>query len=87
MKFLSITLSLLLLVSFSVQEEEEDIYVGCRGDMEIGPAICNKFNFLSSEEVVGNNETIYTIRYTYLFVSRWLKKDVLLQLMEPHFMT
>ncbi|CAO3651648.1 unnamed protein product [Mucor hiemalis] len=53
MKLFSVSLAILIITAtFAQAEEEEDIYVGCRGDLEIGPNICDKFNFLSSEESV-----------------------------------
>ena len=37
----------------SAQEspEVDDIYIGCRNDLTIGPNICDKFGFISSQEV------------------------------------
>lgn len=54
MKFSVSLVILVFTTTFAQAEGEEDIYVGCRGDLEIGPKICDKFNFLSSEEVTSD---------------------------------
>lgn len=47
--FLVASLAILVLASSSYQSE--DTYKACHNNFEIGPNICAKFNFISSEEV------------------------------------
>lgn len=57
MKFLSISalFSVLILASNSIQQElDEEVYQNCRNRFQPHPAMCNKFNFMSSEEVYPN---------------------------------
>lgn len=79
MKF-SVSLAILIFTAtFARAEEEQDIYVGCRGDLEIGPQICDKFNFLSSEEVTTDRCSmciIYLLNFVFPTLYSLLKRDV-----------
>lgn len=46
--FLVASLSICL---FASSYQAEDIYKACHGKFEAGPNICDKFNFISSQEV------------------------------------
>lgn len=48
-KFSSIFL--LFFVQDALQQSDSEIYGNCQGSFEPGPGICEKFNFVSSEEV------------------------------------
>ncbi|EPB87619.1 hypothetical protein HMPREF1544_05603 [Mucor circinelloides 1006PhL] len=55
MKFLSISALFLVLIlaSNSLQQElDEEVYQNCHNRFQPHPAMCNKFNFMSSEEAV-----------------------------------
>lgn len=43
--------SLAILVLASPSHQSEDTYKACHNNFEIRPNICEKFNFISSEEV------------------------------------
>lgn len=54
MKFLPIStlVSVLLFTSNSLEQElDEEVYQNCHNRFQPHPAMCNKFNFISSEEV------------------------------------
>lgn len=40
-----------LAIFFLGSSSAEDIYKACHADFEVGPGICDKFNFISSQEV------------------------------------
>ena len=66
-KFLSIStlVSVLIFTSSSFQQElDEEIYQNCRNRYQPHPAMCNKFDFMSSEEV-----TLKDLRWTSLLIS------------------
>lgn len=50
-------MNLFLVASFAISlfvtssHQVEDTYKACHGDFEVGPNICDKFNFISSQEV------------------------------------
>jgi hypothetical protein len=46
-----------------VEEEPEDVYFRCHGYYERTPQLCNKFNFISSEEVSNRNFILGVIVY------------------------